>query len=156
MSRAIILICALCLINTSAIGLDPDFDLDGLLSAEEAVEALEMMFDELDQDDNNLLSVLEAVASLFEFGESPDTAAVWENMTLADDNQDGLVSGPEFLDYGMRRFDMHDSNDDGFLSPDEALQEIDSQLWPPISVSCKSVTSTQHIRDLRTARRPAE
>ncbi len=127
MSRAIILICALSLISASALGLEPDFDLDGLLSVEEATEALEIMFDDLDLDDNNILSVFEAVASLFEFGESLDTEVVRENMTFADDNQDGLVSGQEFLDYGMRRFEMHDSNDDGFLSPDEALREIDLQ-----------------------------
>ncbi len=137
MSRAIILICALSLINTSAFGLDPDFDLDGLLSAEEAAEALEMMFNELDQDDNNLLSVLEAVTSLLEFGESPDIEAVREHMTMADDNQDGLVSGSEFLNYGMSRFDMHDSNDDGFLSPDEALREIDPHLPDPKSMTCR-------------------
>ena len=131
MPRPVILIFALTLISASrlAYGLDPDSDSDGMLSAGEVRAAQETMFYELDRDGNGFLSLVEALDALTIFGDSLDPTSLKENMSLADYDQDGLVSKAEFLGYSARRFEMYDANGDHHLTPDEIQTEIILDLY---------------------------
>jgi Ca2+-binding EF-hand superfamily protein len=93
----------------------------------------EILFDDLDQDNNAILSTLEVLDSLYKFGEKVDPRWLQESMLIADQDLNGLVSQGEFLGYLGTRFDAYDSNADGYLSIDEARRNVEREYFLRIS-----------------------